>query len=130
MPCRVLAARERGVVLYVLSKADGEADRLARLGKHKLGKGCLYIGRLADVDTAVLEDLVRASAAHTRERQQCDICVDSRAEAKQAKQPKQPKQANAASSRSRTSASPRASSSGRSAKTTRARGRTSARPRR
>jgi hypothetical protein len=93
--------RASALVLYVLSKADGEADRLARLGKHKLGKGCLYIARLADVDTAGLEDLVRVSAAHTRERQQCDICVDSRAEAKQAK---------AASSRARTSASPRASS--------------------
>ena len=31
----------------------GHAELLARLGKHKTGKGCLYIRRLADIDMAV-----------------------------------------------------------------------------
>lgn len=39
-----------------------EADALiARLGKHKMGKSCLYIGKLADVDLEALEGLVRLS---------------------------------------------------------------------
>ena len=37
------------------AKAD---DLFARLGKHKTGKSCLYINKLADVDLAVLEELV------------------------------------------------------------------------
>jgi hypothetical protein len=74
--------RSATLVLYALSGAKGENELLARLGKHKRGKGCLYVKRLADVDAKLLEELVRTSAAHTRERQQCDLCVESRAKAK------------------------------------------------
>lgn len=35
-----------------------QADRLARLGKHSTGKSCLYINKLADVDLAVLEEMI------------------------------------------------------------------------
>ena len=34
------------------------AEALARLGKHTMGKGCLYVNKLADVDIAVLEELI------------------------------------------------------------------------
>ena len=33
---------------------------LPRLGKHSRGKGCLYVRRLADIDTAVLDEMIRA----------------------------------------------------------------------
>lgn len=33
---------------------------LEQLGKHKTGKSCLYINKLADIDLGVLEDMVRA----------------------------------------------------------------------
>lgn len=36
-------------------------DLLARLGKHTMGKGCLYVKKLADVDLSILEELVRLS---------------------------------------------------------------------
>ncbi len=36
-------------------------ELLGRLGKHSLGKSCLYINKLADVDLAVLEELVRVN---------------------------------------------------------------------
>ena len=39
---------------------------MAKLGKHKTGKSCLYIKRLADVDTAVLTELVTASLEHMK----------------------------------------------------------------
>jgi predicted GIY-YIG superfamily endonuclease len=74
--------RSAALALYVLSGATGEDALLARLGKHTTGKGCLYVKRVADVDEKVLEELVRVSAAHTRERQQCDKCVTDRAEKK------------------------------------------------
>lgn len=59
--CRIgFSPRKAELVLYVL---DGNADQspvLGRLGKHKTGKGCLYIKKLADVDADVLEEIVRA----------------------------------------------------------------------
>jgi hypothetical protein len=54
------APRKASLVLY-LKHAEGWDDRLARLGKHGLGKGCLYINKLADVDAGVLEELVTAA---------------------------------------------------------------------
>lgn len=56
--------------LYLMAGYEAPATkaRLARLGKHKLGKACLYIKHLSDVDLAVLEELVAASAEDTRRR--------------------------------------------------------------
>ena len=58
------APRKASLVLY-LTHAAGWDARLARLGKHGAGKGCLYITRLADVDARVLEDLVSAAWRET-----------------------------------------------------------------
>ena len=70
--------RSSAFALYTLSGAKGEGALLERLGKFKRGKACLYVTRLADVEVGVLEALVRTSAAHTRERSQCDLCVSDR----------------------------------------------------
>ena len=40
--------------------AAGRAEALARLGKYSTGKSCLYINKLADIDLAVLEEIVAA----------------------------------------------------------------------
>jgi hypothetical protein len=84
--------RSAALVLYARSGAKGEEARLAALGKYKGDKGCLYVKRLADIDVKTLEELVRASANHTRERSQCDVCVTNRAE-KAAKRAATPKRA-------------------------------------
>ena len=52
--------RKTGMVVYILPGYEDYSDRLSRLGKHKLGKSCLYINKLADIDLSVLEELVRA----------------------------------------------------------------------
>jgi hypothetical protein len=49
--------RKPSLVFYI-KHADGWEDRLAKLGKHATGKGCLYINKLADVDLGVLEEMV------------------------------------------------------------------------
>jgi hypothetical protein len=54
--------RKGAIVLY-LAHAPGWDARLARLGKHSSGKGCLYINKLGDVDAGVLEELVTAAWA-------------------------------------------------------------------
>ena len=56
--------RKGQTVLYLPGTISGQADLLARLGKHKEGKGCLYIKRLSDVDATVLEEMVRASVGY------------------------------------------------------------------
>ncbi len=62
------AIRGREIVLYLVPDWDGGADLLARLGKHKMGKGCLYLKSLADVDIAVLEQLVSGSMQELKRR--------------------------------------------------------------
>jgi len=52
--------RSANQVIYIMPGYGEFGPILDRLGKYKLGKSCLYINKLADVDIAVLEDLVRA----------------------------------------------------------------------
>jgi hypothetical protein len=56
--------RKPSLVFY-LRHAEGWDERLARLGKHATGKGCLYINKLADVDLGVLEEMVAAAWVNT-----------------------------------------------------------------
>jgi len=46
----------------------GYQSLMKKLGKHKTGKSCLYINRLADVDRDVLDDLIGRSVAEMREK--------------------------------------------------------------
>jgi hypothetical protein len=56
------SSRKEAISIYL---ACGAGERLspilARLGKHKMGKGCLYVKRLTDVDQAVLGELIKKS---------------------------------------------------------------------
>jgi len=52
------SSRKGDISIYGVAGAPGAAELLARLGKHKLGKGCLYVSSLADIDQKVLETLV------------------------------------------------------------------------
>jgi uncharacterized protein DUF1801 len=57
--CRIgFSPRAKELVLYLVDSFEGKEDRLARLGKHRIGKCCLYIKKLSDVDEAVLEEMV------------------------------------------------------------------------
>lgn len=58
--------RKAALTLYVLSDLPGQADLMSRLGQHTIGKSCLYLKRLADVDLEVLEALVTQSYRHMR----------------------------------------------------------------
>lgn len=60
--------RKGDISLYVLAGYEGEAALLARLGRHKAGKACLYLRRLADADPAVLEQLVVEAVEAMRRR--------------------------------------------------------------
>lgn len=55
--------RKRSLTVYLMVDLETQKEALAALGRHSRGKGCLYIKRLADIDTQVLEDLIRSSCA-------------------------------------------------------------------
>ena len=62
------AARGSDLVVYIAADFEGRDLLLAKLGKHKTGKVCVYIRRLANVDLKVLETLVARSVAETKSR--------------------------------------------------------------
>lgn len=67
--CRLgFSPRKAELVLYVLTEAGGQEALLARLGKHRTGKCCLYVRKLSDVDEAVLEELIVDSLAYMDEK--------------------------------------------------------------
>jgi len=62
------APRKANLVVYILPGYADYSAELARLGKHRKGKSCLYINKLADVDMDVLEELIRAGIADMKGR--------------------------------------------------------------
>ena len=62
------AIRGRELVVYMLAEGAGQEDLLSRLGKHRMGKSCLYFKRLADLDGAVLQQVVAHSIAEVKRR--------------------------------------------------------------
>jgi hypothetical protein len=62
------AVRGKDLVVYLLADGVAQARLLAKLGKYKMGKACLYFKRLADLDVDVLETLIAGSVAEIRRR--------------------------------------------------------------
>ena len=58
------ASRKQALTLYFCGGLDNQADLLAKLGKHKTGKGCLYIKRMSDVDQNALREMIERSWAN------------------------------------------------------------------
>jgi hypothetical protein len=55
------APRKSELVLYIIPGCERFPDLMAKLGRHRVGKSCLYVKRLADISSAVLEALLRAA---------------------------------------------------------------------
>jgi hypothetical protein len=66
------APRKRETTVYIMPGFEPYAALLEQLGKHRLGKSCLYIKRLSDVDRQVLETLIAQSVTDMAARYPCD----------------------------------------------------------
>lgn len=55
------SSRKADISIYGATGAPESEALLASLGKHKMGKGCLYVSKLSDVDLKVLEQLIAAA---------------------------------------------------------------------
>ena len=70
MPLIGFSPRKQSMTLYIMPGFDDYEDYLGELGKHKIGKSCLYVNKLADVDEDVLRGLIRRSYKHMKETNQ------------------------------------------------------------
>lgn len=60
------AARKTEFSIYLMGEDARREELLGRLGKHRMGKGCLYLKRLADVDLGALRELIEGSVLAAR----------------------------------------------------------------
>ena len=68
-----LSPRKQNLTLYILGGWEQHHELLAKLGKHSLGKGCLYIKRLDDVDTSILNELIIEVVKRAKEQAQAMV---------------------------------------------------------
>jgi hypothetical protein len=67
-PLAGFAVRGKELVVYLMCEGAEDEALLAKLGKHRMTKSCLYLKRLADVDGEVLEALIASSVAASKRR--------------------------------------------------------------
>jgi len=60
-PITGFSPRKANLTVYVMPGFSNYESLMARLGKHSMGKSCLYIKKLADIDFDVLEEIIRRS---------------------------------------------------------------------
>lgn len=68
-PLVAFSPRKDALTLY-LANFDRREALLQQFGKHKTGKGCIYIKKLADVNIDILKEMIDLSAEHTKSRYQ------------------------------------------------------------
>lgn len=66
MPLVAFSPRKQSMTVYIMPGFDKYDEMLSQLGKHKIGKACLYINKLSDVNEAVLRDLIKHSYDHMK----------------------------------------------------------------
>ncbi len=67
-PLAGFSPRKRALTIYIMAGFRGCDELMARLGKHRAGKSCLYVAKLEDIDMAVLRELVERSVAEVSAR--------------------------------------------------------------
>lgn len=66
--CRIgFSSRAQNITIYIMPGYQDFSEELSRLGKHKMGKSCLYIKRLSDVDKDVLAEIMEKGLAKLAE---------------------------------------------------------------
>ena len=61
MPLVGFSPRKQSLSVYIMPGFEEYKDLLGKLGKHKTGKACLYINKLADVDISILKKIIKKS---------------------------------------------------------------------
>ena len=56
--------RKTAISLYVYSGSEGQEELLKDLGKFKMGRGCIYVKKLADINQDTLKKIIRSTVEH------------------------------------------------------------------
>lgn len=65
-----LSPRKTALTIYIMPGFKPFPELMDKLGKYKTGKSCLYVNKLEDIDTKVLEELVGQSVEVMKQRYQ------------------------------------------------------------
>jgi len=61
MPLVAFSPRTNAISFYLSGKFDKREELLKKLGKHKTGKGCIYVKQLQDININVLKEMIAAT---------------------------------------------------------------------
>ena len=75
-PILGFSPRKAQFSLYIYAKTDKSDELLKEFGKFKMGKACIYIKKLADVDVSILEQICQETIAYLDENHECGACRD------------------------------------------------------
>jgi hypothetical protein len=70
-PLTGLASRANAITLYMGSQFEKREELLAKFGKYKAGKGCIYIQKLEDIDTGILAKMIKNAFASAKKGHGC-----------------------------------------------------------
>lgn len=60
--------RKAAISLYVYSGAEGQDELLQNFGKFKMGKGCIYVKKLSDINLDILKELMQSTINHIKHK--------------------------------------------------------------
>ena len=66
-PLTGFSPRKNDLTLYIMMGFEKHADLMEKLGKHSVGKSCLYIKRLSDIHVPTLKKLIKTSVKETKD---------------------------------------------------------------
>ena len=73
-PMLGFSPRKAQFSLYIYSKTDKSDELLKSFGKFKMGKACIYVKKLADIDVSILEQICKETIAYLNEHHECGAC--------------------------------------------------------
>ncbi|MBZ4043796.1 DUF1801 domain-containing protein [Flavobacterium hibisci] len=65
-PLAAFSPRKDAISLYLSSSFENKEELLSEFGKHKAGKGCIYIKKLSDINTAILKQMISLSVDYLK----------------------------------------------------------------
>ncbi|WP_153916124.1 DUF1801 domain-containing protein [Shewanella sp. TC10] len=70
-PVIAFSPRKQNLVVYIMPGFNEFESLLKNLGKYKLGKSCLYINKLSDLNLDVFKEISRLSVQYMQQNYQC-----------------------------------------------------------
>lgn len=73
-PMLAFSPRKPQFSFYIYSNTDKTNQLLKSFGKFKMGKACIYVKKLADIDISVLKEICKETIAYLKEHYECGAC--------------------------------------------------------